>query len=139
MKQEFQMQMEVPEHSPLPWFVDDTTIYYHVQRDSYDSEPAVAECGPDTDATAWVDKESDDPKLTRRANAQFIVRAVNNHDTLIAEVIELRRMLNQFAPLVFTKEVIPHLPGNLEDETKAWLRGTRTEDVLSAAQEQSHD
>lgn len=83
------------EHSPLPWFVEDTTVYFRVRKDGYDSEPAVAECGPDTDATAWIDKESDDPKLTRRANADFIVRAVNSHEALVEAARFVKTFLNQ--------------------------------------------
>ena len=64
------------EHSALPWHVDGKRVRHNRERSR--RTPAVADC----DMTHGLGEAG----LEDIANAEFIVRAVNSHDALLAEL-----------------------------------------------------
>ena len=69
-------QTQDVQHSPLPW----EAVGFHVM---HERRRLIAE--------VWAPVEGDDPPWDerRKANAEFIVRAVNSHDDLVAALEDL--------------------------------------------------
>lgn len=97
------------EHSPLPWKADG----YHIRQNGSRGTRSIADICYTGPHHTPPDEYPLSCKLMDAANAEFIVRACNNHDAL---VIALRDILNNggfkgLDSLVATQEVLAAATG----------------------------
>jgi hypothetical protein len=102
-------------HTPTPWKLatgprtcfhpgNELSIYHTVESDGETFTPTIAEVWPSHDGTALAD-------------AEFIVRAVNNHDALVA-ACEAALLALEFAAGPITR-------GEAQEKIEAALRAVR--------------
>lgn len=81
------MAMNTPEHSPLPW-----RLYGLNDIQDANGNPCASGWNPDTDFT-------EDGQALAKADAEFIVRAVNERDTLRTLVRRFMGIVNNYPPI----------------------------------------